>query len=157
MPEGNDFYDFWTVILAAVALLVSAIAAYTARNANKLARQAQAAEETRFQKSGYEGFHAKVSSIKGVAPPPDIPVGPDVVDLINKLVYIANMWNNEIVDRSVIRSDAWEVYRKYYEMFRDDTRVIPGFEAEARTIKSTVTPLMTQAYNEMQNYIPPNQ
>ena len=139
-----------TDFLAIAALVISGIAAGAAVASYFLARDMQKTSKDIAKRQGVIDLHLAWSNIEEITPTNLKPVA--VTRAANVLDLTASLWNNDVVEKTILWQSYWEPYSRFYDVLNNPNNTITMLDGTTRTGKSFLSREIQKAYADMQQY-----
>ncbi len=129
-------YETLSVILAAIAAVISLMAIFVAGRANSL-------NKNMFRRQGVIDLHMAWQGINHVDK--NNLIAPDIVRAVNALALTSSLWNHDVIDKNIYQT-YWAPYKELYEEIYSIDELVPGYK---RTCRSLITTEIQKAYEGM--------
>jgi hypothetical protein len=125
--------EFWTLVVAAVALAASIYAIVVSKRTAR--------------RTGVIELHRAWADVNELEP--SNLIGPDVRTAVNALDLTASLWNHDVIDKNILFQSYWQSFKDTFEILSNTDRVVPGYR---RTARECLTPSIRKAYQDMQKW-----
>ncbi len=130
-------FETLSVVLAAIAAIISIVAVFLAGRANSL-------NKNMFRRQGVIDLHMAWQGINHVDK--NNLIAADIVRSVHALALTASLWNHDIIEKNILYQTYWTPYKELYEEIYSIDALIPGHK---RTCKSLITTEIQKAYEGM--------
>lgn len=132
-------FETLSVVLAAIAVIISFAAVFVAGRSNSL-------NKNMFRRQGVIDLHMAWQGINHIDK--DNLIGSDITRAVNALALTSSLWNHDIIDKIILYQTYWTPYKELYEEIYSIDLLVPGHK---RTCKSLITSEIQRAYEGMKN------
>ena len=137
-------------LLAIIALVISGVASVVAIASYFLARDMQQTNKDIAKRQGVIDLHLAWSNVEEITPKNLDPV--DVARATNVLDLTASLWNNDVVEKTILWQSYWEPYSQFYDVLNSPKSIITMPDGTTRTGKSFLSREIQRAYTDMEQY-----
>lgn len=130
-------FEILSVVIAAIAAILSLIAVFVAGRANSINKNV-------FRRQGVIDLHMAWQGINHIDK--DNLVAAEIVRSVNALALTASLWNHDVIDKNILYQTYWTPYKEIYEEIYSIDALVPGHK---RTCKSLITNEIQKAYEGM--------